>query len=100
MVRDKVLSNLPGWKDNPNNFEIINKWNRRIYQKHKYKLFHELEPIICHAIDVAFADCPMNPNFETFVDVRDVNVDKSYQSNKYSALHFNPEVKYDTSKTE
>ena len=30
-------------KSNPNNFIIIKKWNRRIFKKYKFKIFHAIE---------------------------------------------------------
>lgn len=33
-------------KSNPNNFPIINKWNRRLFNKYRYDIFNDIESMI------------------------------------------------------
>ena len=62
-VLEKIKSEL---KENPNNFIIVNKWNKRIYKKYEFELFNYSEDLIEKEIQ------KRTENFFTdFVDVKD-----------------------------
>lgn len=42
-ILEKVKSEL---KENPNNFIIIEKWNRKVFQKYKFDIFNYVESTI------------------------------------------------------
>lgn len=45
-ARDKLKSLMVGMKPNPNHYPIIDKWNRRIYNRHKFEVFDFIESLI------------------------------------------------------
>lgn len=42
-ARADINKIMPGLKDNPHNYVIIQKWNSRIYHKHARELFNYIE---------------------------------------------------------
>ena len=59
-LKEKIFNLLPGIKPNLHNYPIINKWNWRIYQKHKFEVFSaiedEIEEILKQKISETFDD--------------------------------------------
>ena len=49
-------------KQNPNNFIIVKKWNKKIFDKYKYKLYFALE----EEIELHF---PQTSSFDNYIDV-------------------------------
>ena len=44
--RKYINTNTVGFKDNPNNFEIVKKWNRIVYNRIKYAMFDKINEIV------------------------------------------------------
>lgn len=42
-MNEDFLLIVPNWKENPNGFPIIKKWNLKQYREHKFELFHFFE---------------------------------------------------------
>lgn len=65
-VLEKVKSEL---KENPNNFIIIKKWNRKIFQKYKFDIFNYIE----NTIEKKFKDKNIEDFTKDFVDIKNLN---------------------------
>jgi len=66
-ILEKVKSEL---KENPNNFIIIKKWNRKIFQKYKFDIFNYIE----NTIEKRFKDKKAEDFTKNFVNIKDLNL--------------------------
>jgi len=66
-ILEKVKSEL---KENPNNFIIIKKWNRRIFQKYKFDIFNYIE----NTIEKRFKDKKAEDFTKNFVNIKDLKL--------------------------
>jgi transposase len=66
-ILEKVKSEL---KENPNNFIIIKKWNKRIFQKYKFDIFNYIE----NTIEKRFKDKKAEDFTKNFVNIKDLNL--------------------------
>ncbi len=66
-ILEKVKSEL---KENPNNFIIIKKWNKRIFQKYKFDIFNYIE----NTIEKRFKDRKAEDFTKNFVNIKDLNL--------------------------
>ena len=51
VMRRLTRKYFAGIKPNPHNYPIVDKWNRRVFNKNKYAYFNEVYPIIEKAIE-------------------------------------------------
>ena len=65
-VLEKTKSEL---KENPNNFIIIKKWNRKIFQKYQFDIFNYIENII----EKKFKDKSIEDFTKDFADIKNLN---------------------------
>lgn len=66
-ILEKVKSEL---KENPNNFIIIKKWNKRIFQKYKFDIFNYIE----NTIEKRFKDKKTEDFTKNLVNIKDLNL--------------------------
>ena len=68
-TKDKIEQLTFKMKPNPHNWPIIDKWNRREYDKIKYKVFDAIEATVDKIIQ---AELPKK--FSEFVNVKDIHL--------------------------
>lgn len=79
-TKDKIEQLTFKMKPNPHNWPIIDKWNRREYNKIKYKVFDAIETTVDKIIQ---AELPriMEKKFSEFADVKSIHlVDAALQT--------------------
>lgn len=72
-TKDKIEQLTFKMKPNPHNWPIIDKWNRREYNKIKYKVFDAIGATVDKIMQ---AELPgiMEKKFSEFVDVKDIHL--------------------------
>lgn len=72
-TKDKIEQLTFKMKPNPHNWPIIDKWNRREYNKIKYKVFDAIETTVDKIIQ---AELPgiMEKKFSEFADIKNIHL--------------------------
>ena len=86
-TKDKIEQLTFRMKPNPHNWPIIDKWNRREYNKIKYKVFDAIEATVDKTIQ---AELPriMEKKFSEFVNVKDIHLVDGTLQTKLETYNF------------
>ena len=91
-AREKLMSMLPGYKPNPNHYEIIRKWNSKIYKQHKFEIFDYVESLVDQEIQDQLSQKKLTSNYTKLLDLKDIPFgDKVYTVGNYGTIFFKPE---------